>query len=75
MTFMSTPTETTLSITGMTCNRCVGHVETALRSVPGVRAVKVDLASGQATLTHDVLDLGAVIAAVEAAGYAVAPAG
>jgi copper chaperone len=64
---------TTLQVTGMTCNRCVGHVEAALRAVPGVRTVKVDLASGQATLSHDALDLGAVIAAVDAAGYAVAP--
>ena len=70
---MSTATETTLSITGMTCNRCVGHVEAALRAVTGVRAVKVELAGGRATLTHDALDLGAVIAAVDAAGYAVAP--
>lgn len=60
--------ETTLRIEGMSCASCVGRVETALRSVPGVVQAEVNLASG----TAQVQSLGqitqAAIAAVSAAG-------
>lgn len=54
----------------MTCNGCVKHVDGALRSLPGVTAVEVDLAAGQAHVVHDErASLGAMIAAVDEAGY------
>lgn len=63
---------TTLRITGMTCNGCVKHVTSALREVPGVTAVEVDLAAGSAKVVHEpASDAKAFAAAVEAAGYQV----
>ncbi|WP_034297137.1 heavy metal translocating P-type ATPase [Herbaspirillum sp. RV1423] len=62
--------EITLDIAGMTCASCVGRVEKALRKVPGVSEVSVNLASEKATLatTADV-PVEALIAAVGRAGY------
>lgn len=61
---------TTLRITGMTCNGCVRHVDRALRDVPGVTAVEVSLPEQRAKVVHEEsASLGALIAAVESAGY------
>lgn len=62
---------TTLRITGMSCNGCVKHVGDALRKVPGVSAVEVDLAGGQAKVVHDpqTSPADSLIAAVAGAGY------
>ncbi len=61
---------TNLRITGMTCNNCVRHVDKALRAVPGVSAVQVNLQAGSAEVTHDeVTTLDALVHAVETAGY------
>lgn len=62
---------TTLSIAGMTCNRCVKHVDAALRAVPGVTAVDVKLAEHQARVVHDpaTSPVTALIEAVTRAGY------
>ena len=57
-------------VTGMTCDHCVHAVTTELLLVPGVREVNVDLASGAITVVSDAaLDRGAVVEAVEEAGY------
>ncbi|MFH1708919.1 MAG: cation transporter [Planctomycetota bacterium] len=42
-----------LSVRGIHCASCVGHVEKALARVPGVTGVTVDLASGTAAVTTD----------------------
>lgn len=60
---------TTLRVTGMTCNGCRKHVDAALRKVPGVTAVEVDLPNGQAKVVHDDTPVASLIAAVEGAGY------
>jgi copper chaperone CopZ len=39
-----------LPIEGMTCASCVAHVEGALKRVPGVSAVSVNLTAEKATL-------------------------
>ena len=61
-----------LPIDGMTCASCVGRVEKALRQVPGVLDVAVNLATEVATVT---LAQGrapdALAAAVKKAGYGV----
>ena len=66
-----------LSIGGMNCASCVGHVESALRKVPGVREASVNLATHSATLAlhddHAPTTAQAAIAAVKAAGYEAAP--
>jgi copper chaperone CopZ len=54
----------------MTCNGCVKHVDKALRDVPGVTAVEVNLADGTAKVVHEApSQLAALLAAVESAGY------
>ena len=62
----------TYSVTGMTCDHCVGEVRAEVANLPGVAEVDVDLASGRVTVTSDEpLDQAAVRAAVEEAGYQV----
>ncbi len=60
----------------MTCNGCVKHVDQALRAVPGVTAVEVNLAEHRAKIVHDPgqAPVPTLVAAVAGAGYAaVAP--
>ena len=61
-----------LPVEGMRCASCAGRVERALRAVPGVAAVDVNLATGRAsvTLAGDP-PVRALTEAVERAGYAV----
>jgi copper chaperone len=64
----------TYTVTGMTCGHCVGSVKEEVGQVPGVTGVEVDLASGVVTVTAaGPVDDAAVAAAVEEAGYALAP--
>ncbi len=61
----------TLPVRGMHCAACVGKVEGALRSVPGVAEVAVNLATERATVTFDPArtDLARLQEAVARAGY------
>jgi copper chaperone CopZ len=57
----------------MTCGHCVEAVTTELRQVSGVKAVDIDLASGEVLVTSEApLPIEAVRAAVDEAGYALA---
>lgn len=61
------------SVTGMTCGHCVNAVTSELSKLPGVTAVDVDLASGSAKVeSAEPLDVDAVRAAVDEAGYELA---
>ncbi|MGY5805556.1 heavy metal translocating P-type ATPase [Rhizobium sp. LEGMi12c] len=61
-----------LPIEGMTCASCVGSVERALKNVPGVDAVSVNLATEKASITtHAGIDHAALVRAVENVGYSV----
>jgi copper ion binding protein len=63
-------TATTYTVAGMTCGHCVNSVSTEVGQLPGVTDVRVDLATGQVTVTSEqVLADDAVRAAVEEAGY------
>ncbi len=63
-----------LAIGGMTCASCVRHVSRALESVPGVGAVSVNLATERAAIDYAKgVSLGALVAAVEGAGYTAEP--
>ena len=65
-------TTTRIHVDGMTCQNCVRHVTEAIAEVAGVSSVTVDLDSATASVDTDgALDLAAVTAAVEDAGYAV----
>ena len=61
-----------LEITGMTCDHCVKAVTNALKDVTGASDAVVSLEKKQATVTADLVDLGALIAAVEEEGYTAA---
>ncbi len=60
--------KTELNITGMSCGHCVKAVESALKSVPGVEQVTVDLPGGKATVEGDARP-EAMITAVAEEGY------
>src|SRR5215213_2032407 len=65
--------ETTFGVTDMTCASCVGQVERALKKVPGVLEVSVNLANERATVGYlageaEPRDLER---AIEGAGYGV----
>jgi len=62
---------TTYTVVGMTCGHCVSSASEEVGSIPGVKTVVVDLASGTLTVTADAsVDEPAVRAAVDEAGYA-----
>ena len=64
---------TTWTVTGMTCGHCVASVTEELLEVDGIAAVDVDLPSGAVTVTSaGPVERGAIEAAVEEAGYALA---
>ena len=66
-------TTATYTVVGMTCGHCVNAVTEEVSQVPGVTGVDVDLASGGLTVTSDApVDVTAVQAAVEEAGYSLA---
>ena len=59
-----------LTISGMTCENCAKHVQTALQNVPGVRAATVFYPEGTADIDVDANpDTTALMAAVADAGY------
>ncbi|HSE93221.1 MAG TPA: heavy metal translocating P-type ATPase [Methylomirabilota bacterium] len=66
----------TYPVRGMHCAACVGKVEQALRSVPGVAEASVNLATERASVEVDPgrADFPALRRAVEAAGYMLAEA-
>ena len=63
----------TYTVTGMTCAHCVASVSEEVAEVEGVAAVDVDLASGRLTVSGAGFTDEAVAAAVQEAGYEVAP--
>ncbi len=70
-------TETTLNlslpISGMTCASCVSHVEGALKGLPGVEQVVVNLATNKASLSYNPNAVGLLDMqrAVEDVGYGI----
>ncbi|MEJ2346675.1 MAG: heavy metal-associated domain-containing protein [Gammaproteobacteria bacterium] len=60
--------QTTLKVTGMTCQHCVAAVTKALQQVPGVTTADVSLKQGQATIDGSA-DPAALLAAVKEEGY------
>lgn len=60
----------TLHITGMSCNHCRAHVEQAIKAVPGVTDVKVDLTDAQAIIKGNASP-ESIRQAVESIGFGV----
>jgi copper ion binding protein len=68
-------TTATYTVTGMTCAHCVSSVTEELTKIDGVRAVDIDLPTGAVTVTSESpVDEADVRAAVDEAGYEIAPA-
>ncbi|MBI2161355.1 MAG: copper-translocating P-type ATPase [Candidatus Rokubacteria bacterium] len=65
-----------LPVAGLTCANCVQAVERALRALPGVTAVTVNLSGGRAFVDYDpgATTLPAIHEAVKRAGYRVGTA-
>src|SRR5574342_1217460 len=63
-------------VQGMTCASCVSHVEGALKELPGVSNVGVNLATNKAKLSYDPqrVKLDDMRRAVEDVGYAITTA-
>lgn len=67
-------TTTSYTVTGMTCDHCAAAVRDEVGKADGVSRVDVDLAGGVVTVESvSPLDPAAVAAAVDEAGYEVAP--
>ncbi|MCC8190756.1 MAG: heavy-metal-associated domain-containing protein [Planctomycetes bacterium] len=66
---MQDPETITIPIGGMTCQHCQTSVDRALRAVPGVTAVAVNLDRGEATITGSALDVPALRTAIEDIGF------
>ena len=65
---------TLYTVTGMTCGHCVQAVTDEISELPGVESVDVVLDTGAVTVVSDQpLTEDAVAAAVDEAGYALAP--
>jgi copper ion binding protein len=61
-----------LTVEGMTCGHCVGHVESALKEVEGVTAVEVNLEAKKAVVESvGDIDAESLKKAVAEAGYSV----
>lgn len=65
--------ELSVPVNGMTCASCVSHVERAIKELPGVSNVVVNLATNKASLRYDPAQasLADVRRAVDHAGYTV----
>jgi copper chaperone len=59
----------TLTVPGMTCGHCEASVIGEVSKLAGVAAVDVDLTSKLVTVTGSALDRGAVVAAIDEAGF------
>ncbi|GAB4384819.1 heavy-metal-associated domain-containing protein [Albidovulum sp.] len=65
----------TLNVQNMSCAACAERVDRALRALPGIRDVAVDLAAGTARIGYDAPAEPAIIAeALAKAGYPAAEA-
>lgn len=64
--------QTTYSVPGISCEHCRSAITGELEHVDGIQAIDVDVAAKRVTITGSGFDAGAVIAAIDEAGYEVA---
>lgn len=69
MNGLSTPTELTLTVPGVSCAHCQAAIVEEVDQVPGVTGVEVDLETKLVTVRPGRIDDRAVVAAIETAGY------
>ncbi|MBQ1351534.1 MAG: heavy metal translocating P-type ATPase, partial [Oscillospiraceae bacterium] len=65
------------TVTGMSCSACVAHVERAVKKLPGVTEVQVNLLAGSmvADYEENQVNVEEIVAAVRGAGYGAALSG
>ncbi len=68
-------TSVTLQVKGMSCSHCANAVASTLGAIAGVKEARVDLATGQALISGEDVDIGALTQAVKDLGYDASPAG
>jgi len=56
-------------VKGMSCNHCKINVEKALKEIPGISAIKVELDQSMAFFEGDDIDLNLIKRCVEGVGY------
>lgn len=61
--------QTELKVDGMTCGGCANGVSKALKALPGVVDVTVDLAGKKVAISHESVEESHLRAAIEAAGF------
>jgi len=61
-----------LSVREMTCGHCEAAIQKEVSAVAGVSSVVVDLETKRVTVTGSEVDHGAVVAAIDEAGFDVA---
>jgi copper chaperone CopZ len=66
---MTTENTITFSVPGMSCGHCEASVKAEVAKVPGVASVSVDLDSKDVEVVGDSLDIDALVAAVDEAGF------
>lgn len=59
------------AVTGMNCASCAARIEQAVRQLPGISSVKVDLAGGRVAVEYEpeAVATGQVRQQIAAAGY------
>lgn len=70
----ATGAKATATITGMTCQGCAENITEALKKLPEVDVVKINVKTGKSTITAkngSTLDEAKIKTAVEGAGYKV----
>jgi copper chaperone len=70
---MSTGSQRTYVVDGMSCQHCSATISDAVQRVPGVSRAQVDLDRGTVTVRGAGADDAAVRAAIDQAGYQVRP--
>ncbi len=63
--------ELTFSVPGMTCGHCEAAVKGEVGKVAGVAGVAVDLDTKIVTVAGESLDVAAIVAAIDEAGFEV----
>lgn len=62
-------TKVTLNVSGMTCGGCEESVRKAVTRLDGVAEVLADHQAGTVLVTADGIERGAIVQAIEDAGY------
>ena len=72
-TMSDSPHRVTVTVTGMTCCHCAAAVERAIRALPGVTEVDVQLPDGAVTIRSSFpVEASAIGSVVASVGYGVA---